>query len=145
MQVSPKLAKQGMLLALDQLSRQLRAHWAQNADALESAVKQRVYELMVEQSDLIELRLAEVRRRGDNLPSHEQVQQLREGRIAAAERRVAMAKKVIELRMSWLKSIPRLAREARPTILGALVVRPIPFSPRMSTGICRFHCMECAQ
>jgi ATP-dependent helicase HepA len=86
----------------------------------------RIGQVQVEMDDLVALRTAEAERRKEEpVPAQEQAQQLRLGRIAAAERRIEMAIAAKEARLAWLRAIPGALEQAAPSPCGEILFRPV--------------------
>ncbi len=126
--IKPDLAKAGILLAFKQIAEELKELSHKSSADFRAAVQQRTYEIDREHSDLLNVLAAEVKRRTEAPPAPEQTQQLREGRIAAAERRVAFAQHSGAMRASWLAELPGRVSKAIPKLLGGMIIKPIPFS-----------------
>jgi hypothetical protein len=101
---------------------ELHSFWRSREAALRSALGERLFQVNIEAADLIRLRKAELAKRQFGGAG---TAQLKEGQIAAAERRVLMAEAMAEARTGWLKVIPALVKDAKPSLVGLLVIRPV--------------------
>ena len=116
-------AMKGADEAVERLGTRMRAKLNESADALSPLMLARTLQLRAEGDDLLRLRETEIERRR-NEPAGNQ-EQLRVGRISAAERRSEFAKRLIEARMDCLTLAKDRLRDSCP-IFRTLMIRPVP-------------------
>jgi ATP-dependent helicase HepA len=119
---APQLVARGLKEQAVGIFAELHSFWRSREAALRSALGERLFQVNIEAADLIRLRKAELAKRQFGGAG---TAQLKEGQIAAAERRVLMAEAMAEARTGWLKVIPALVKDAKPSLVGLLVIRPV--------------------
>lgn len=120
---SPAITTRGVRDAAQRVVSRVAALNAEAADALTPLLRDRLLQLKAEGDDLLRLRAGETERRQAE-PAGGQ-EQFRAGRIAAAERREAFARKLIEARVDCLELARDRLRDSRPAFR-TLMIRPAP-------------------
>lgn len=93
------------------------------AGRLGSAIKERISQIEVELDDLLAVREADVEKQSTGpAPLGEQV---RTGRVAAAQRAVRIIEEAGQARVAWLRAIVGNASAPAAPILGEVLFRPV--------------------
>jgi hypothetical protein len=117
------VVKSGLAAAANRLMGEFRRETDEAAARLEALLGERDYQLAAEREDTLALRQLEIeRRRAEPVTAQEN---LRAGRVAAAERRHAFADLAYAARREGLSRIPARLRTARPEFR-SLLIRPAP-------------------
>lgn len=124
--VADELAKTGSRFAFARIHQAYHAEKEAAIPALSEALARRLELVDVENDDLLCAREAYLERlRTDPLAGQEWA---REGRIAAAQRSLEMARTITAMRKHWLGAIPDALTKAMPMTVGAAMIRPAPFA-----------------
>lgn len=114
----------GLLENIRRTQEEFAALWSAPLAGLEQAVSLRLLQVEAESADRRALRQAEVERR--RAEKSGQPEQMWEGRVAAAGRRLAMAERLEAVRTGWLRQVLSRAQSTpRPNYL-TLLMRPAP-------------------
>jgi len=120
---SPVVISRGVREAAERVLSRVGELNADSADNIASLLQDRLTQLKAEGSDLLMLRAAETARR--HAEPIVGLEQARSGRIAAAERREAFARTLVETRLDCLKLVQDRLRDSRPAFR-TLVIQPAP-------------------
>jgi ATP-dependent helicase HepA len=117
------VVKSGLAAAANRLMAEFRRATDEAAQRIEALLSERDYQLAAEREDRLALRHLEIeRRKAEPVTAQEN---LRAGRVAAAERRHAFADLAYATRREALRRVPGQLRAARPEFR-SLLIRPAP-------------------
>ena len=117
------VVKTGLAAAAGRLMAEFRRETHETAGRIEALLGDRIYQLAAEREDTLAVRQLDIqRRRAEPVTAQEN---LRAGRVAAAERRHAFTDLASAARREGLARIPGLLRTARPEF-SSLLIRPAP-------------------